>query len=88
MKTIRQRLADTLGWGFTLWLIGFALGMMLFPFVPTARLGWFIVPILTAVGAVVAYRRLRYEEESFRYYILIGFTWLAVAAVLDYIFLV
>lgn len=30
----KQLLKDTLGWGFILWLIGYALGMMLFAVVP------------------------------------------------------
>lgn len=42
-------LKDTLGWGFLLWLIGYALGMILFSIVPHSLIGWIIMPI----GAII-----------------------------------
>lgn len=41
--TAKRKLTDTIGWGFILWLIGFALGMILFLFVPLKYIG---LPIL------------------------------------------
>ena len=38
---------DALGWGFVLWLIGYALGVILFAFVPVNFIGWMIMPIGT-----------------------------------------
>lgn len=37
------------GWGFVLWLIGYALGIMLFAFVRPSLIGWIITPFGTAV---------------------------------------
>lgn len=79
---------DCLGWGFILWALGFALGMILFPFVPVARLGWFILPVMTLVTVYVAYRRLRQSDETIGYYVIVGIVWLFIAVVFDYLFLV
>ena len=88
MKTTKQKLIDTLGLGFGLWLIGFALGMMLFAFVPVARLGWIIMPIMFVVTVWVALKRLRGSGEKLSYFVLVGVVWLLVAVLFDYIFLV
>lgn len=88
MKTTQQKLVDTLAGGFGLWILGFALGMMLFPFVPVARLGWFIVPVMAIVTVYVAYQRLRHSDETIGYFVLVGITWLAIAVVLDYLLIV
>ncbi len=79
---------DTLGWGFMLWVLGFALGMMLFPFVPVERLGWFISPVMFVVTVWVAIKRLRGSGEKPNYFILVGMSWLLIAVLFDYLFLV
>lgn len=77
---------DALGWGFILWLIGYALGMVLFPFVPTAMLGWIIMPIGVALTLWVLFKKIK--GGSMRYYALMALTWAIIAIVLDYLFIV
>ncbi len=49
---------NTLGWGFALWFIGYALGIMLFAILPPALIGWAIL-----LGRVHrAPRRLRWAQ--------------------------
>ena len=45
----RRFLKDALGWGFVLWAIGYALGLMLLAFVHPRLVGWIITPFGTAI---------------------------------------
>jgi hypothetical protein len=49
---------DTIGWGVLLWLIGYALGFVLFAFVPASLLGWVITPIGTAITLWVLFKKI------------------------------
>lgn len=82
----KQLLKDTLGWGFILWLIGYALGMILFPFVPVSMIGWIITPIGTIITLWVLFKKI--TADSFQRYILISIVWTVIAIVLDYLFIV
>ncbi len=62
--TTKKKLMDTLGWGFILWLIGFALGMMLFPFVPVELIGWPILIASIPIIIFVAYKRFNNLDAS------------------------
>lgn len=77
---------DGLGWGFALWLIGYALGMLLFAFVPTSLLGWIITPIGTALALWVAFRRVKGDTLS--HYVLVALVWVTIAVIGDYLFIV
>lgn len=77
---------DILGWGFLLWLIGYGLGIMLFVLVPPTVIGWIITPIGTAITLFVLFKKIR--STSFSYYLLISVSWLLIAVVCDYLFLV
>jgi len=82
----KQILKDTIGWGFGLWLIGYALGFAFFVIVPPSILGWVIMPIGTIVTIWVLFRKVK--SELFRYYLLLAFVWTIIAIVLDYFLLV
>lgn len=82
----RQFLKDALGWGVALWIIGYALGMMLFSFVPTSVIGWIIMPIGAAITFWVAFRKVK--GNNLRYYCMVGVMWLLIAVVGDYFFIV
>ncbi len=82
----RQLIKDTLGWGFLLWLIGYALGIILFILVPPSAIGWIITPIGTAITLWVLFRKIK--SKSMRYYLLLAAAWTAIAVVCDYFFLV
>lgn len=81
-----QLLKDALGWGFGLWLIGYALGIVLFFFVPVTLVGWIVMPIGLLVAIWVLLEKMR--SESLRYYLVLALTWTVIAVVCDYFLLV
>jgi hypothetical protein len=82
----RQFLKDAFGWGFVLWIIGYALGMILFAFVPTSLIGWIILPIVTVLGLWIAFRKVK--GDTLQYYGLVALVWVLIAVVGDYLFIV
>lgn len=82
----RQLIKDTLGWGFLLWFIGYALGIMLFTMVPLSLIGWIIMPIGTSITLWVLLKKVK--ADSFQYYSLLAVIWVLIAIVFDYFFLV
>ncbi len=86
MSMYNRLLKNGLGWGFLLWLIGYVLGIVLFPIVPTAQIGWFIVPIGIAVTLWVLLKKVKLAD--FRDYLILAIAWTTIAVVFDYIFLV
>jgi uncharacterized membrane protein len=82
----RQFVKDAFGWGFILWLIGFALGVMLFAFVPPSLIGWVIMPIGIIITLWILWRKMK--ADSFRYYALLAMVWVLIAIACDYLFLV
>lgn len=82
----KQFFKDAFGWGFILWFIGYALGMMLFAVVPLSRIGWIIMPIGTAITLWVLFKKIK--AESIQYYASLGVVWVLIAIVFDYFFLV
>jgi len=82
----KQFLKDAFGWGFILWLIGFALGMIFFSIMPAGMIGWFIMPIGTAITLWVLLKKVK--GASFQYFVLLAVVWTLIAVVFDYFFLV
>ena len=82
----KQFYKDVLGWGFILWLIGYALGIMLFSIVPISMIGWIILPIGTVITLWVLFKKVK--GDTFRYYFLLAIVWMLIAIVFDYFFLV
>ena len=82
----KQFYKDAFGWGFILWLIGYALGIMLFTVVPLSVIGWIIMPIGTIITIWVLFRKIK--ADSFQYYALLAVIWVLIAIVFDYFFLV
>lgn len=81
-----QFLKDAFWWGFFLWLVGYALGIMLFAIVPTSLIGWIILPIGTTITLWVLVKKV--AGGSLRYYSMLAAVWVLIAVVFDYIFLV
>ena len=73
------------GWGFGLWLFGYALGIVLFAMVPTAAIGWIITPIGVSLTIAVL---LRVKREPLWFYALLSVAWTVLAVSLDYAFIV
>ncbi len=82
----RQLLKDALGWGFLLWLIGYALGIMLFSIIPVSLIGWIISPIGTVILLWVLLKKV--NGRSFLYYLILAAFWTLFAIIFDYYFLV
>lgn len=73
-------------WGVWLWLIGYTLGIILFPVVPAAYLGWVIMPMGIAITLWVLVKKI--VLTSFHQYFVLSLWWVAIAVVCDYLFLV
>ena len=86
MHMNKQLVKDALGWGFVLWLIGYALGIILFAFVPVSLIGWIIMPIGMVIALWVAFRKV--NGGTLRYYCLVALTWTLIAVLGDYLFIV
>jgi hypothetical protein len=86
MFTTKKFLKDSLGWGFVLWLIGFALGLILFPIVPVSMIGWVILPIGLIITLWVLLKKT--EGESIQYYAVLAIVWMLIAVLFDYLFIV
>jgi hypothetical protein len=77
---------DTLGWGVVLWLIGYALGIILFFVMPPAAIGWVIAPVGILITIWVLLRRV--ATGGVARYALVALVWTAIAVVFDYFFIV
>ena len=82
----KQLLKDALGWGFVLWLIGYALGIMFFTIIPISMVGWVIMPIGIVMSLWVLLKKVK--ADSFKYYVMLAIVWTFIAIVFDYFFLV
>lgn len=82
----RHFLKASVGWGIILWIVGYILGILLFPYVPTSLLGWIIMPIGVVFTLWVLFKKI--HLESFQKYIFLSAVWLIIAVVCDYLFLV
>jgi hypothetical protein len=77
---------NTVFWGFILWLFGYILGFIFFPFVPKESIGWYIMPFGVIATLWVLLKKIKREE--FGCYVGLGVIWTIMAIVLDYVFLV
>jgi hypothetical protein len=82
----KQFLKDAVGWGFVLWLIGYALGVMLFAFVAAYLIGWIIMPFGAAIALWVAFKKV--NGNTLQYFCLMALVWTFIAVVGDYLFIV
>lgn len=82
----KQFLKDAFVWGIFLWIIGYALGIALFPIVANALIGWIIMPIGIVISLWVLLKKIK--RNSFKYYLSIAVVWTLIAIVCDYFLLV
>ncbi|NTW22891.1 hypothetical protein HGA34_05140 [Candidatus Falkowbacteria bacterium] len=82
----KQIVRDGFGWGFLLWLVGYVIGIALFPFVPGWAIGWIIMPIGIVLTLGVLFRKI--DSAEFSHYLSLAAIWTAIAVVFDYFFLV
>ena len=81
-----QLVKDALGWGFVLWLIGYALGILLFAIVPTGAIGWIIMPIGTVIAIWVSFYKVK--GSTLLYFAEVALAWTVIAVLGDYLFIV
>ena len=86
---MKQWIKDTAGLGTVLWLIGYLASLVLF-FTPFAGImGWILIALFTPVTVAITWWWFRQREcLPVRYYAGVGFTWVLIAVVLDYLFIV
>lgn len=82
----KQWIKDTVGWGFILWLIGYILGIFLFPLVDHNIIGWIILPIGIIITLWVLSKKI--NSKTYHYYVLLSVVWTLIAIIFDYFFLV
>ncbi len=82
----KRFLKHAFGWGFTLWLIGYVLGIILFFVLPTSLIGWVILPIGLTITFLVLLKKVK--GETLAYYFLLGIIWTIIAVFFDYLFIV
>lgn len=75
---------EEIGWGLFLWFIGYLLGIVLFFMLPPALLGWVIMPI----GIVLTLWVLQNKISPRSSYLSLAISWVLIAVVADYFFLV
>jgi hypothetical protein len=87
METNEKKIfLNTLFWGVTLWLIGYVLGIVLFPLVPAAMIGWVITPIGVIITLWILVKKI--DRETFVRYVRLAVAWTMLAVALDYLFIV
>lgn len=84
--SIKDKLLNTIIWGFVLWLVGYIAGFILFFVVPKEYIGWIIMPFATVLTIWVLMKKVKRPELMC--YFGLGFLWAILAVGLDYIFLV
>lgn len=82
----KQLLKNALGWGFILWLVGYALGFILFFIAPPSMIGWIITPIGIVITLWVLLKKI--TNRSLKYYLILSVAWTLIAIVFDYLFIV
>lgn len=82
----RQFIKEVALWGFTLWLVGYLLGIVLFFLVPHWLLGWILMPIGIVLTAWVLFKKI--HSNTWRDSALIAIVWTTIAILCDYVFLV
>lgn len=83
---MKQFFKEAFLWGFFVWLMGYALGMVFFTIVPTNLIGWFVMPIGILIALWVLLKKIK--GGTFRYYFLLASVWTVIAILCDYFFLV
>ena len=88
MSRIRsgRGLGAAIGWGSTLWFIGYLLGIALYFLVRPSLIGWIILPIGAGLTALVLWRFV--AARRFADYLRLAVAWAAIAVVGDFLFIV
>jgi hypothetical protein len=86
---MKQWIKDTAGLGVVFWLIGYLASLVLFfsPF--AASMGWILLVVFTPITLVITWWWFHKRGQlPLQYYAGVGVTWVGIAIVLDYLFIV
>lgn len=84
--SIKDRIKSMLFWGFTLWLVGYVAGIVLFFVAPKEYIGWIIAPFATVFTIWVLMKKIKRPELMC--YFGTGMIWTMMAVALDFVFIV
>lgn len=85
---VKPWLIDSVGLGMGLWCLGYLASLALF-FTPyVSVMGWILAAIFTPVTIAIAWWRFRSRHLPLLYYAEVGMVWVAIAVILDYLFIV
>jgi hypothetical protein len=84
----KEKITDTLGLGFLLWLAGFLASIPLYFIAPKEMLGWILYVVFTPITLYVAYWRFHRRTLPGGYYLMVAAVWTLTAVSFDYIFIV
>ena len=84
----REKITDTLGIGFLLWLAGYLASIPLYFILPKGMLGWILYVIFTPITIYVAYWRFHKRTLPMGYYLMVATVWTLIAISFDNIFIV
>jgi hypothetical protein len=85
---VKPWLIDSVGLGAALWCLGYLASLALF-FTPYVHvMGWILAAIFTPVTIAITWWRFRSRHLPLLYFAEVGLVWVAIAVVLDYLFIV
>ena len=84
----RERIFDTVGLGFILWLAGYLTSFLLYFYVPHGILGWILFVVFTPITIYIAYWRFHRRSLSMEYFFKVAAVWTLLAIAFDYLFIV
>ena len=84
----KEKLIDTLGLGFILWLMGYLFSIGLYFYLPPGVLGWVLYVIFTPLTVDIAYWRFHKRRLTLGHYFTVAVSWTLIAVIFDYLFIV
>ncbi len=79
-------LKDSIGWGLFLWIVGYLLGIIFFFILPTAIIGWVIMPVGIFISIWVLMKKVK--VSTWKNYLILAVVWTMIAILFDYLFIV
>ena len=85
---MKQWIKDAVLLGAFLWLIGYLASLVLFLSPYAGVMGWILLIVFTPVTIAISWYWFRARDNGLSYYAKVGAVWVALAVVLDYLFIV
>jgi len=85
---MQQWIKDTAGLGTFFWLLGYVTSLALFFSPYAAQMGWILIAVFTPVTIAITWWWFKGRDLPLPYFVKTGIAWVAIAIVLDYLFIV